>query len=328
MNAFSYVRPASIDDALRAARESGTFFIGGGTNLLDLTKSGVEQPDVLIDVNRLGMDRIEALPDGGLRIGASVRNSDAANDEQVRRRYPLLAQALLAGASVQLRNMATMAGNLMQRTRCHYFVDVGFEHCNKRKPGSGCAAREGHNRIHAILGASEQCVAVNPSDMSVALAALDASVRVRGRDGDRSIAFADFHRLPGDDARRDTNLAPGEMILAIDLPPRGFAANSHYEKLRDRASFAFALVSVAAALEIDGGKVHEARIALGGVAHKPWRAHQTERLLIGHALDTAAVNAAAKAAIADAKPLRDNAFKLELVQRAIVRALHTAGGLA
>jgi xanthine dehydrogenase YagS FAD-binding subunit len=328
VNAFSYLRPTDIDNALRAGREPGAAFIGGGTNLLDLTKSGVEQPSVVIDVNRLGMDRIEALPDGGLRIGASVRNSDAANDEQVRRRYPLLSQALLAGASVQLRNMATMGGNLMQRTRCHYFVDVGFEHCNKRMPGSGCAAREGHNRIHAILGASDQCVAVNPSDMSVALAALDASVRVRGVDGERTIAFVDFHRLPGDAPQRDTTLSPGEMIVAIDLPPHGFATNSHYLKLRDRASFAFALVSVAAALQIEAGEVRDARIALGGVAHKPWRARETERRLIGHRLDASSTKVAAEAAVADARPLRDNGFKLKLVQRAIVRAVHIAGDIA
>ncbi|HET6545987.1 MAG TPA: xanthine dehydrogenase family protein subunit M [Rhodanobacteraceae bacterium] len=328
MNAFRYVRADSTDAAIHAARDPAAMFIGGGTNLLDLVKSDVEHPATLIDINRLDLAAIAPLPGGGLRIGALARNSDTANHAEVRRRYPLLVEALLAGASPQLRNMATTGGNLLQRTRCYYFVDPGFAHCNKRVPGSGCAAREGCNRIHAILGASEQCIATHPSDMCVALAALDAVVRVRGGDGERSIPFARFHRLPGDDPTRDTTIAQGELITAVDLPAKGFAGHSHYLKLRDRASFAFALVSVAAALELDDGVVREARIALGGVAHKPWRATEAEQGLVGKRLEPAVLDASAKLALADARPYRDNAFKVELAKRAIVRALQTAGGVA
>jgi xanthine dehydrogenase YagS FAD-binding subunit len=326
MNSMFYDRAANIDDAIRLAQQPGAKFIGGGTNLLDLVKGGVEQPLRLIDVNRLALAEIAELPDGGVRIGALARNSDTANHPLIRQRYPLLSQALLAGASQQLRNMATLGGNLMQRTRCHYFYDTAFDMCNKRVPGSGCAAREGFNRMHAILGASEQCIAVNPSDMSVALAALDAVVRVRGAQGERQIAFKDFHRLPGDTPQRDTTLAPGELITAVDLPASPFAAHAHYLKVRDRASYAFALVSVAAALELRDGVVRNARIALGGVAHKPWRAAEAEAALTGHALDDAALNSAAAAAVRGAHPYQHNAFKVALVQRAVIRALRTAGG--
>jgi xanthine dehydrogenase YagS FAD-binding subunit len=265
------------------------------------------------------------LPQGGVRIGALARNSDTANHALIRQRYPLLTQAFLSGASPQLRNMATVGGNLMQRTRCYYFYDSAYDMCNKRVPGSGCAAQQGYNRIHAILGASEQCVATNPSDMSVALAALDAIVRVRGARGERAIPIAEFHRLPGDAPQRDTTLAPGELIVAVDLPPSPYAAHAHYLKLRDRASYAFALVSVAAALELRNGAVHSCRIALGGVAHKPWRAERAESLLVGKPLDEMTLKDAAAAALQGAKPLEHNGFKVALAQRAIVRALRIAG---
>ena len=328
MDAFSYTRANDVDAAIRAGGSTGARYIGGGTNLLDLLKSGVAHADTLVDVTRLDLAKIESIDGGGLRIGALARNSDTASHPEVRKRYPLLSAALLHGASQQLRNMATTGGNLMQRTRCHYFVDIGFEACNKRNPGSGCAALDGYNRQHAILGASPHCIATNPSDMSVALAALDATVRVRGRDGERTIAFEDFHRLPGDHPERDTNLAAGELITAVDLPAEGFAANYHYLKIRDRASFAFALVAVAAALDLQDGVVRDARIALGGVAHKPWRARETERLLIGKPLSAQALAHAAEAAVADAKPHRDNAFKVKLAPAAIVRAVGIAGGIA
>jgi xanthine dehydrogenase YagS FAD-binding subunit len=328
MNSFLYERAANIEDAVRRAQQPGARFIGGGTNLLDLVKGGVEQPVRLIDVSRLALSDIAELPGGGMRIGALASNSDTANHPLIRQRYPLLSQALLAGASPQLRNMATVGGNLMQRTRCYYFYDTAFDMCNKRVPGSGCAAKDGYNRIHAILGASEQCIAVNPSDMSVALAALDAVVRVRGPKGERTIAFADFHRLPGDTPDKDTTLAQGELITAVDLPASSFAGHSYYLKVRDRASYAFALVSVAAALDLRDGVVRNARVAMGGVAHKPWRAVDAENALAGRALDPASVEDAAKLAVRGAKPYRHNAFKVELAQRAVIRALRVAGDIA
>jgi xanthine dehydrogenase YagS FAD-binding subunit len=328
VNAFAYLRPADIDAALRAKATPGAMFIGGGTNLLDLVKSDIEYPATLVDLNGLDLAKIEALPDGGLRIGALARNSDMAAHAQIRSRYPLLSQAIVAGASPQLRNMATAGGNLLQRTRCYYFVDPAFGTCNKKVPGSGCAALHGQQRLHAIFGASAHCIATNPSDMNVALAALEARVRVRGPHGERSIAFADFHRLPGEQPQHDTTLAPDELILSVDLPKQGYAAHSHYLKIRDRASFAFALVSVAAALDIDGGVVRDARIALGGVAHKPWRATATEQRLAGQRLDAALVREAADAAVADAKTFPGNAFKKTLVPRAIVRAVQAAGARA
>lgn len=328
MNSFLYERAANIEDAVRRAQQPGARFVGGGTNLLDLVKGGVEQPVRLIDVSRLALSDIAELPGGGMRIGALASNSDTANHPLIRQRYPLLSQALLAGASPQLRNMATVGGNLMQRTRCYYFYDTAFDMCNKRVPGSGCAAKDGYNRIHAILGASEQCIAVNPSDMSVALAALDAVVRVRGPKGERTIAFADFHRLPGDTPDKDTTLAQGELITAVDLPASSFAGHSYYLKVRDRASYAFALVSVAAALDLRDGVVRNARVAMGGVAHKPWRAVDAENALAGRALDPASVEDAAKLAVRGAKPYRHNAFKVELAQRAVIRALRVAGDIA
>jgi xanthine dehydrogenase YagS FAD-binding subunit len=328
MHSLLYERAANVDDALRLAQQPGVKFIGGGTNLLDLIKGGVEQPARLVDINRLALAEIAELPDGGVRIGALARNSDTADHPLIRQRYPLLTQALLAGASPQLRNMATVGGNLMQRTRCYYFYDTGFEMCNKRAPGSGCAAKDGVNRIHAILGASEQCIAVNPSDMSVALAALDAVVRVRGPQGERRIAFTDFHRLPGDTPQQDTNLGTGELITAVDLPPSPFAEHAHYLKVRDRASYAFALVSVAAALDLRGSAVRNARVVLGGVAHKPWRSIDAENALIGKPLNAATLQDAATVALHGARPYRHNAFKVELARRALIRALQKAGGIA
>jgi xanthine dehydrogenase YagS FAD-binding subunit len=329
MDAISYERATDVSAAIKAARQPGVAFIGGGTNLLDLMKGGVAKPSKLVDITHIdGLGAVTSLPDGGLRIGALVRNSDAANHAWIRERYPLLSQALLAGASAQLRNMATVGGNLMQRTRCYYFYDTGFQQCNKRTPGSGCAALEGNNRIHAILGASEQCIATNPSDMNVALAALDAIVHVNGPQGERAIPFAEFHRLPGDHPEVDTTLKSGELITSVDLPPPLFAGHSHYLKVRDRASYAFALVSVAAALQMDGDTVKTARIALGGVAHKPWRAMATEQMLVGKPLSHDTLQRAAALAVQDAKGYRENGFKIELAQRAIVRAVSTAGGVA
>jgi xanthine dehydrogenase YagS FAD-binding subunit len=269
MRAFDYVRAVRIDDAIAALADPDTRCLAGGTNLLDLMKGYVEQPARLVDITRLPLADIRSLPDGGLRIGALVSNSDLANDRNVRERYPLLSQALVSGASPQLRNMATTGGNLLQRTRCHYFTDVAFDACNKRKPGSGCAAREGPNRIHAILGASEQCIAVHPSDMCVALAALDGAVEAQSRSGVRHIPMSEFHRLPGTTPERDTELRRDELIVAVTLPPSPFAGHSRYLKVRDRASYEFALVSVAAALDVAGDRVRDARIVLGGVAHRP-----------------------------------------------------------
>jgi len=327
MQAFSYVRATAVDDTVEAMRRPGTKVLAGGTNLLDLMKGDVEQPAVLIDITHLPLVDVVELPEGGLRLGALVRNSDAANHPLVRTRYPLLSQALVAGASPQLRNMATTGGNLLQRTRCHYFYDVAYAECNKRSPGSGCAARAGHARQHAIFGASDQCIATHPSDMAVALVALDALVVARGPNGERRIALQDFHRLPASTPQQDTNLAPDELIVAVDLPPSRFADHAHYLKVRDRARYAFALVSVAAALDRAGdGTVRDARIVLGGVAHKPWRVPAAERRLIGSRLDASAIDDAARAAVDGAQPVRDNAFKVPLAQRAVARAIRTAAG--
>ena len=285
MKAFAYPRAATVEEAIGAfASHSGSRFIGGGTNLLDLMKMGVERPSALIDISRLPLNTVEE-HEGGVRVGALVSNTDAANHPLIRRRYPVLTRAILAGASQQLRNMATMGGNLLQRTRCYYFYDPTYAECNKREPGSGCAARSGVNRIHAILGASEQCVATNPSDMCVALSALNAVVRVEGANGSRQIPFADFHRLPGKTPEIDTNLHPGELITHIDLPALPDGARSHYLKVRDRNSYAFALVSVAVVLDLAGNRsVKAVQIALGGVAHKPWRATKAEAMLRGKTL--------------------------------------------
>jgi xanthine dehydrogenase YagS FAD-binding subunit len=326
MNSFSYQRAGDVAGALQQIRTPGAKFIGGGSNLLDLMKGGIERPVLLIDINRLPLSEITAKPDGGVRIGALARNSDVAAHPLVRRSYPLLTQALLSGASPQLRNMATVGGNLMQRTRCGYFYDTAFEACNKRAPGSGCAALEGYNRNHAIFGASAQCIAVNPSDMNVALTALDAVINLEGPNGARSIAMADFHRLPGDTPQRDTNLEPDELIVSVDLPDSRFSNHAHYLKVRDRASYAFALVSVAAALDLDGGRVRAARIVLGGVAHKPWRATAAEAVLRGRPLTAETLAEAGRAAVDGARAYPHNGFKIELARRTVERALALAGG--
>ena len=323
MNPFTYSRAEDAGQAITAisSKPQGKF-LGGGTNLIDLMKMGVETPNELVDINRLPLTQIEDLPDKRVRIGALARNSDVAEHELIKTRYPMLSQALLSGASPQLRNMATVGGNLLQRTRCYYFYDPAFPACNKRKPGTGCGALDGYNRIHAIFGQSEQCIATHPSDMCVALAALDAIVRVRGSNGEREIAFGDFHRLPGDTPQRDTNLALDELIVAVDLPAMPFAARSHYLKVRDRASYAFALVSVAAALDLGPNKrINDARVALGGVAHKPWRAHTAEKKLIGQDASGKTFHDAAEAELAPAKGYKYNSFKIELAKRSIVQAL-------
>jgi xanthine dehydrogenase YagS FAD-binding subunit len=310
-----------VDTALAAiARSPETKFLGGGTNLVDLMRLGVETPATLVDVTRLPYADVEDLDGGGLRIGAGVRNSDLAVDSRVRERYPALAQALLSGASGQLRNRATVAGNLLQRTRCVYFQDIA-KPCNKRVPGSGCPAREGEHRNLAILGHSEQCVATHPSDMAVPLAAFDAFVHVVGPAGERRIAIADFHRLPGDEPQRDTVLAHDELITAVELPALETAVHSTYRKARERASFSFALVSVAAALDVSGGSVRDVRIALGGVAHKPWRARIAESELQGEPANEASFRRAAEAELEQAQPLRDNSYKVRLAQNLIAQTL-------
>ena len=330
MNPFAYVRAANTQEAVTGISEDQKAkFLGGGTNLIDLMKMGVETPARLIDINRLPLTKVEELPEGrGIRIGAMVRNSDLAEHPLILERYPVLSQALLAGASPQLRNLATTGGNLLQRTRCYYFYDPEFPACNKRNPGSGCAALKGYNRIHAILGQSEHCIATHPSDMCVALAALDAVVRINGPKGEREIGFADFHRLPGNTPERDTNLGRDELITAVDLPTIPFARRSHYLKIRDRASYAFALVSVAVALDLDREEIREARIALGGVAHKPWRAQKAEKYLAGKKTSDAGFRSAAEAELAGAKAYKYNSFKIEMAKRAIVQALQTVAAMA
>ena len=318
---------SSANDARNAVQTIATNrdaqFLAGGTNILDLMKEDVMRPTELVDVSRLNLAQIKSV-NGGLSLGALAKNTDTANHPLVRQNYPLLSQAILAGASQQIRNMATNGGNLLQRTRCSYFYDVAMP-CNKREPGSGCGALEGINRMHAIFGWSEKCVAVYPSDMSIALVALDAVVKVQGANGaERSIPFADFHRLPGDNPEKDTNLIHGDLITAIELPKNNFAGKSYYLKVRDRASYAFALVSVAAALEMNGSKIKQARIAMGGVAHKPWRALQAEKMLVGKEATEANFRQAAEAEMKNAKPLEHNKFKVELGNRGIVRALQMA----
>jgi xanthine dehydrogenase YagS FAD-binding subunit len=330
MNPFTYIKARDASQAVSGiTAKPQTKFLGGGTNLIDLMKMGVETPAQLIDITRLPLTQVEELPGGkGVRIGALARNSDVAEHALIQQRYPVLIQAFLAGASPQLRNMATVGGNLLQRTRCYYFYDPAFPKCNKRNPGSGCGALEGYNRIHAILGQSEQCIATNPSDMNVALAALDAVVRVQGPKGEREIPIADFHRLPGSTPNIETNLQPDELITAIDLPAIPFAARSHYLKVRDRASYAFALVSVAAVLDLRGdGTINGARIALGGVAHKPWRALEAEKSLVGKKADEKSFRSAAEAALSGAKGYKHNSFKIELAKRSIVRALITVAAM-
>jgi xanthine dehydrogenase YagS FAD-binding subunit len=324
MIGFEYSRASNVAEAIRLMSDRpGAKFVAGGTNLVDLMKMDVEQPTKLIDISRLPLDKVEESAGGGLRIGALVRNSDLAYHPLVERRYPVLSSALLAGASQQLRNMASIGGNLLQRTRCPYFYDVATP-CNKRQPGSGCSAIDGLNRMCAILGTSNACIAVHPSDMCVALAMLEAKVHVTGPHGERVVAFADFHRLPGDAPQRDTSLNPDELVTSIELPPRGFPTNYTYLKIRDRHSYAFALVSVAAGLELEDGTIKEAHFALGGVAHKPWRNTLAEALLRGRAANEAAFIQAADLVVREAKGFGHNTFKIDLAHRAIVRALSQA----
>jgi xanthine dehydrogenase YagS FAD-binding subunit len=326
MNNFGYTRASDVADAVRqVTADPAAKFIAGGTNLIDLMKENIAHPSQLIDITHLPLDKIEETRDGGLRIGALVPNSDLAHHPQIQTRYPLLASAILAGASPQLRNMASTGGNLLQRTRCLYFYDT-VTPCNKREPGSGCSAIDGINRMHAILGASEHCIATHPSDMCVALAALEARVLATGKAGERSIRFADFHRLPGDTPHIDSNIQADEIITAIELPAKGFATNYTYLKIRDRLSYAFALVSIAVALEIEGDTIKEGRLALGGVAHKPWRDLEAEAQLAGALATQENFLRTADTVLHDARGFGHNDFKIELARRGIVRALMQAAG--
>lgn len=320
MNPFIFSRAQDALDAVRQGAAAGSRYLGGGTNLVDLMRETVEQPTQLVDVSGLS-HAIEERPDGSLLVRAAAKNTALAEHRAVRERFPLLARAIASGASGQIRNMATVAGNMLQRTRCSYFYDHQGAHCNKRNPGEGCDAIEGVHRMHAVLGASSACIATHPSDMCVALAALDAVVHVQGVDGARQLPFVGFHLLPADHPERETVLRPGELVTAIEIPALAFGANSTYRKVRDRASYAFALVSVAAALEVVDGVVKDVRVALGGVAHKPWRAHTLEQMLRGQPASAIHFEAAARAEMADARPLRDNAFKIALAQRTMVAVL-------
>jgi xanthine dehydrogenase YagS FAD-binding subunit len=320
MTPFTYARAERVSDAIDLGALAGAKYLGGGTNLVDLLRETIERPASLVDVVALASN-IEETSDGGLLIGAAARNTSVAEHPAVRARYTMLARAVLAGASAQVRNMATVGGNLLQRTRCTYFYDTDGSHCNKREPGQGCDAIDGFNRTHAILGASSACVTTHPSDMCVALAALDAVVHVRGPNGERTIPLTELHRLPEQRPDIESALEPGELITAVELPALPFAARSTYRKVRDRASYAFALVSVAAALDLDGGVVRDVRIALGGVAPKPWRAWKAEAALKGGPATAERFRAAAEIELADAKPLRDNAFKVELARRIVTSVL-------
>ena len=328
MTPFSYAHADDVPDAIKLARESGTAkYLGGGTNLVDLMRETVETPTALVDVTSISKD-IEDRADGSILIGAGVRNTALAEHRAVRTRFPVLSRAIVSGASAQIRNMATVGGNVLQRTRCTYFYDTDGSACNKRQPGSGCDAKGGFNRIHAILGASEACVATHPSDMCVAFAALDAIVHLQGFNGARTLPFTELHRLPGEHPEIETALQPGELITAIELPPMAMAARSTYRKVRDRASYAFALISVAAAIERDGDIIKDLRIAFGGVAHKPWRALKAEAALRGGLATEAAFRAAAEAEFVDAKPLRDNGFKIGLATRTLTAVLKDLAGAA
>jgi len=330
MHTFEFIRPADSEAAIAAAAQSKTAqqgadvrFMGGGTTLIDLMKLNVETPARILDINRLPLDKIEDTPDQGLRIGATVRNSDLAYHPRVQRDYSVLSQAILQGASAQIRNMATVGGNLLQRTRCVYFRDTAMP-CNKREPGTGCPAITGHNRTLAILGTSEHCIATNPSDMCIALAALEATVQIQGTKGTRTIAFGDFHLLPGSTPHRETVLEPGDLITHITLPPPTSGSKHLYLKLRDRASYEFALASAAVVLTISNGKISRARIALGGVGTKPWRAPQAEAALTGKPANDATFRQAVEAALRGAKAQSENGFKIELAKRCLTHALRTA----
>ncbi len=321
MNNFTYTRATSLSDAVnQAVSDQNSMFIAGGTNLVDRLKVFLDQPSQLIDISRLQMQGIETLADGSLRLGALVSNTAVADNRDIRRNYPMLARAILSGASQQIRNMASVGGNLLQRTRCPYYYDTAFP-CNKRQPGTGCPAITGMNRNHAILGASDECIAVHPSDLCVALAALDAVVEVATPQGQRQIPLTEFHRLPGNTPQQDTNLQPGELITAVILPPLSFGKSGVYLKIRDRASYSFALISVAAAVQLQGDQIQAARLAMGGVAHKPWRATAAEVFLMGKSADVATLTEAAEIALEGAKPLTHNSYKVELAKRAIRRAL-------
>jgi len=330
MHTFEFIRPPDSAAAIAAAAKSKTAqqgadirFMGGGTTLIDLMKLNVETPDRVLDINRLPLDKIEVMPDGGLKIGATARNSDLAYHAKVQSDYSVLSQAILQGASAQIRNMATVAGNLLQRTRCVYFRDTAMA-CNKREPGTGCPAITGHNRTLAIFGASEHCIATNPSDMCIALAALEATVHIQGPKGTRAVAFGDFHVLPGNTPQRETVLEPGDLITHVTLPPPIAGSKQHYLKLRDRASYEFALASAAIVLTIAGGKITRARVALGGVGTKPWRSPEAEAALTGKSVNEATFRQAAEAALQGAKPQSENRFKIELAKRCITHALRTA----
>lgn len=323
MQAFQYNKASDVDAAIAAASAgAGVKFVAGGTTLIDLMKLNVEQPRGLVDINSLTLDKIEPTPDGGIRIGAMVRNSVLAHDATVQQKYPVLSQALLSGASPQLRNMATTGGNLLQRTRCYYFRDTASP-CNKRQPGSGCAAMDGFNRIHAILGTSSQCIATHPSDMAVAMMALEATVHLRGSRGERSVPLLDFYFVPGSTPNRENVLAPGELIVYVTLPASATGTRSHYLKRRDRASYEFALASAAVVVQMDGDTMRRVRIAMGGVGTKPWRSAEAEHALEGRKAEERHFRAAAEAALRDAKTHRDNAFKVELAKRTLTRALKT-----
>lgn len=327
MTPFTYTQATDVAEAVRAGAVPGAKYIGGGTNLVDLMRENIEHPTALVDVTELS-STIERRRGGGLLIGAAVRNTELAAHREIRTRYPMLSRAIVAGASGQIRNMATVGGNILQRTRCAYFYDTDGSRCNKREPGQGCDAREGFNRTHAILGASTACVATHPSDMCVALVALDAVAHLEGPTGTRAVPLTELHRLPGERPERETLLEPGELITAVELPPPlPWGRTSTYRKVRDRASYAFALVSVAAALDVRRGTVRNVRIALGGVAHKPWRAWEAETALIGGPATEQAFRAAAQAELSAARPLRDNEFKIELATRTITAVLaELAGG--
>lgn len=322
MQNFTLASPAALDAALTAAQQPDTKFIAGGTDLLQLMKDEVERPLHLVDIEGLPLDQL-SIGDDGTRIGALVKMSDLADNPDLRRHYPVIAEALLASASPQVRNMATIGGNLLQRTRCTYFRDPGVAACNKRRPGSGCSAILGFNRLHAVLGSSDYCIAAHPSDLAVALSALDAAIELRGGDGVRSVPINDFYLVPGDTPDRETVLNPGEIITAVLVPPPTIGERSHYLKLRDRASFEFALVSAAVAVAVDDGRIRSARIAVGGVGTKPWRLPTVEAALIGAAAARETLSQAAAHAAEGARPLRDNAFKIPLMQRAVARALAT-----
>ena len=330
MHSFEFTRPENAAAAITAAATARTAqqgadirFVAGGTTLIDLMKLEVETPDRVLDINRLPFDKIEELPDGGLKIGATVRNSDLANDARVKRDYAVLSQAILAGASAQLRNMATTAGNLLQRTRCVYFRDTAMR-CNKREPGSGCPAITGANRELAVLGTSDQCIATNPSDMCVAMAVLEAVIHVTGPGGTRAIAFGDFHLLPGNTPDRETVLEPGDLITHVTLPPPRTGSRQVYLKLRDRASYEFALASAAVVMNLNGGTIDYVRVALGGVGTKPWRSPEAEAVLSGAAANSGVFRQAAEAALRDAQPQSENKFKIELAKRCLTHALETA----